>query len=308
MILERHDLDTLIATMGTVDYRGVDWTRVRWTAYLIHQQLRYEYPGAVRDLHQRLVIVPPERYGGQRLVTHKLEISQPDVAQDDITDRFGNRILSLHAAHVAHTITFTAWIVVEREADAAPVAITEGAYRDRAFRQPSPLTVPDDALLAAAEEWRASGLTGLALARRINAWVYGQMRYAHGVTGVKTNAAEAFALRQGVCQDYAHVMIAICRACALPARYVSGHLLGEGGTHAWMEVLLPGGRAGSYVAHPFDPTHGIEPGLNYIAIAVGRDYGDVAPTSGSFRAPYGGQLSTSKRAGVTALEYFTAPV
>lgn len=308
MGLERHNLDTLIATLGTVDHRGVDWPRVRWTAYLIHQQLRYEYPGEVRDLRQRLVIVPPERHGGQRLVTHKLEISQPDVEQDDTTDRFGNRVLSLHAAHVASKITFTAWIVVERDADAGPIAIASAAYHDPAFHQPSPLTVPDAALLAAAAEWRAEGLSGLALARQINRWVHGQMRYAHGLTGVKTNATEAFALRQGVCQDYAHVMIAICRACGLPARYVSGHLLGEGGTHAWMEVLLPGEDTGTYIAHPFDPTHGTEPGLNYITIAVGRDYGDVAPTSGTFRAPYGGQLSTSKRAGVTALEYFTTPV
>ncbi len=308
MIVERHDLDTLIATMGTVDHRGVDWRRVRWTAYLIHQQLRYEYPGEVRDLSQRLVIVPPECYGGQRLVTHKLEISQLGVTQDDLADSFGNRVLSLHAAHVADKITFTAWIVVERDADAGPVVIDDVVYRDPAFRQPSALTAPDDALLAAAAAWQTRGLTGLALAREINGWVYGQMRYAHGLTGVKTNAAEAFALRGGVCQDYAHVMIAICRACDLPARYVSGHLLGEGGTHAWMEVLLPGDEADTYVAHPFDPTHGTEPGLNYITIAVGRDYGDVAPTSGTFRAPYGGQLSTSKRAGVTALEYFPAPV
>ena len=70
-------------------------------------------------------------------------------------------------------------------------------------------------------------------------------------------------------------------------------------------MLLPGERAGTFIAHPFDPTHGTEPGLNYITIAVGRDYGDVAPTSGTFLAPYGGQLSTSKRAGVTALEYFS---
>lgn len=303
--MERHDLDTLIATLGTVDHRGVDWQRVRRTAYLIHQHLRYEYPGEVRDLRQRLVIVPPERYGGQRLVTHKLEISQLGVEQDELTDPFGNQILSLYAAHVADTITFTAWIVVERDADAGPVAIADETYRDPAFRQPSALTAPDDALLAAAADWRASGLTGLALARQINTWVYGQMRYAHGLTGVKTNAAEAFALRQGVCQDYAQVMIAICRACDLPARYVSGHLLGEGGTHAWLEVLLPGARAGTSIAHPFDPTHGTEPGLNYITIAVGRDYGDVAPTSGTFRAPYGGHLSASKRADVTALEYFS---
>jgi len=304
MSLERDDLDTLIATLGTVDHRGVDWPRVRWTAYLIHQQLRYQYPGAVRDLRQRLVIVPPERHGGQRLVTHKVEISQPEVEQNELTDTFGNRVLSLHAAHVADTITFTAWIVVERDADAGAVEVASETYQDLAFRQPSALTVPDDALRAAAAEWRASGLSGAALARQINGWVYGQMRYAHGLTGVKTTAAEAFALRRGVCQDYAHVMIAICRACDLPARYVSGHLLGEGGTHAWMEVLLPGERAGTYVAIPFDPTHGTEPGLNYITIAVGRDYGDVAPTSGTFRAPYGGQLSASKRADMTALEYF----
>lgn len=306
--VERHDLETLIAALGTVDHRGVDWPRVRWTAYLLHQQMRYEYPGEVRDLRQRLVIIPPERYGGQRLVTHKLEISQPGVERDEGGDPFGNHILTLHAAHVDRRITFTAWIVVEREADSGPVEITAEAYDAPAFRSPSPLTVPDAALLAAAAEWRASGLAGLALARQINAWVYARMRYAHGLTGVRTTAAEAFALRGGVCQDYAHVMLALCRACGLPARYVSGHLLGEGGTHAWLEVLLPGERAGTFVAHPFDPTHGTEPGLNYITIAVGGDYGDVAPTSGTFRAPFAGQLSTSKRAGVTALEYFTTEI
>ena len=62
--------------------------------------------------------------------------------------------------------------------------------------------------------------------------------YAHGVTSVATTAAEALAGGQGVCQDSAHVMIALCRAIGLPARYVSGHLLGEGGTHAWVEVIV----------------------------------------------------------------------
>lgn len=304
--MERNDLETLIGTLGTVDHRGVEWARVRWTAYLIHQQLRYEYPGAVHDLRQRLVIIPPEHYGGQRLVTHKLEVSVPGIEPVETADPFGNRVLSLHAAHVERSITFTAWIVVEREADTGLVTVPGEMYADPAFRNPSALTVPDDALLAVAAEWQASGVTGLPLARQINAWVYAQMRYAHGLTGVKTTAAEAFALRQGVCQDYAHVMLVLCRACGLPARYVSGHLLGEGGTHAWLEVLLPSADGVGLIAHPFDPTHGTEPGLNYITIAVGRDYGDVAPTSGTFSAPFGGLLSASKRAGVTALEYFIA--
>ncbi len=302
--MEREDLDTLIGTLGTVDHREVDWRNVRWTAYLIHQHLRYEYPGEVHDLRQRLMIIPPEQHGGQRLVTHKLEVSEPEVAREETFDRFGNRVISLSAAHVARAIDFTAWIIVEREARDTPPAVAPDLYADPALRRPSPLTIPDAALLAAATTLRAGDPDPLTLARAINAWVYDAISYAHGATGVRTTAAEALALRRGVCQDSAHIMLALCRACELPARYVSGHLLGEGGTHAWVEVLLPAPDGAGQVAWPFDPTHGNEPGLNYITVAVGRDYGDVAPTSGTFRAPYGGRLSTRKRAGVTALEYF----
>ena len=86
---------------------------------------------------------------------------------------------------------------------------------------------------------KASGDQGLALAQRISDWVYQTIRYVHGVTDIHTTAAEALALGRGVCQDYAHIMLVLCRLCGLPARYVSGHLLGEGGTHAWIEVLIP---------------------------------------------------------------------
>ena len=78
----------------------------------------------------------------------------------------------------------------------------------------------------------------LATADRFCAYVHDAISYAHGVTSVATTAAEALAGGRGVCQDAAHVMIALCRAVGLPARYVSGHLLGEGGTHAWVEVIV----------------------------------------------------------------------
>ena len=301
---ERGDLETLIASLGAVDHRGVDWGKVRWTGYLIHQHLRYEYPGRIHDLRQRLVVVPPSRHGGQRLVTHKLEVSHPaDVSEE--WDGFGNLVLTLAVGEVETAMHYTAWIVVEREAPAGPVPVPAGTYADPALRALTRMTAPDAALGTAAVTLRADAADSLSLARRINTWVFERMAYAHGVTGVRTTAAEAFALGRGVCQDYAHVMLALCRACGLPARYVSGHLLGEGGTHAWVEVVLPDStEAGGFFAHPFDPTHGTEPGLSYLTVAVGRDYGDVAPTSGTFRAPYGGQLSSSKRAGLTALEYF----
>ncbi len=130
------------------------------------------------------------------------------------------------------------------------------------------------------------------------------MRYEHGVTHVGTTAAEALAAGRGVCQDHAHIMLALCRLCDLPARYVSGHLLGEGGTHAWVEVLLPDDAAGTgTVAQAFDPTHGCAAGPAYLTVAVGRDYADVAPTSGRYRSHFGGVLVTRKRAGIVEVEY-----
>ena len=116
-------------------------------------------------------------------------------------------------------------------------------------------------------------------------------------------AAEALALGTGVCQDYAHVMLSLCRACGLPSRYVSGHLLGQGGTHAWVEVVLPvGDGTGDAVAHAFDPTHASHGGLGYVSVAVGADYSDVAPTSGSYLSGARGRLVATKKVSLTGIE------
>jgi transglutaminase-like putative cysteine protease len=309
-----HDtIETQIGSLDIIDHRGVAWANVRKTAYLIHQRLHYAYPGEIHDLRQRLMIVPPEQYGGQRLVTYKLEVSAPDYEIERARDDFGNRILNLSVAHVEREIGFTAWIVVERDATADPVIVSPGMTERTVleppsrnpFLEPTILTTPDDTLRAAAVALHEAGGDARALTERINLWVHRAMSYAYGVTDVGTPASDALTAGRGVCQDYAHIMLVLCRLCGLPARYISGHLLGEGGTHAWVEVLLPDPmNAERLIAHPFDPTNGCIPGLKYITVAVGRDYGDVAPTSGTFRASYAGHLSTHKRADITALEYF----
>jgi transglutaminase-like putative cysteine protease len=121
---------------------------------------------------------------------------------------------------------------------------------------------------------------------------------------VRTTAAEALSIGRGVCQDYAHLMLAVCRACQLPARYVSGHMVGQGGSHAWVEVVLPTqDGTGDAIAWAFDPTHASRGGLNYVTIAVGGDYHDVAPTSGTYEAPVRGSLQTHKRVTLTQLDY-----
>jgi len=128
--------------------------------------------------------------------------------------------------------------------------------------------------------------------------VHSAISYEYGVTSVRTTAAEALAGGRGVCQDSAHVMLALCHLAGLPARYVSGHLLGQGGTHAWVEVITA--RAQDAVAVAFDPCNGRRTGSGYVTVATGRDYADVAPTSGSYIGMSRGRLTTDRRVGVIA--------
>jgi transglutaminase-like putative cysteine protease len=97
-------------------------------------------------------------------------------------------------------------------------------------------------------------------------------------------------------------MIAMCRVLGIRARYVSGHMLGEGSTHAWVEVLIEDAEDPSLLtAIPFDPCHLRIPDLSYITIAVGRDYGDVPPTSGTYSGSAANHLASYTVLGVTLL-------
>jgi transglutaminase-like putative cysteine protease len=186
-------------------------------------------------------------------------------------------------------------VSVERR-PAEPNRLPDGWLAEAYLLEPSPLTHPDDRIMRAADDLAGAAEWGLPLADRINDWVYQSMTYRHGVTGVRTTAAEALELGVGVCQDYAHVMLALCRACGLPSRYVSGHLLGQGGTHAWVEVILPvRDGTGDAITHAFDPTHASRGGLGYVTVAVGGDYSDVAPTSGTYLSGARGRLTATKR-------------
>jgi transglutaminase-like putative cysteine protease len=295
-------LGELIATLGSIDDDEIDWQNVRQTTVLIHQTFGYQYPGLVTELRQRLMIVPPDYYGTQRLVTHKLRVSGCNLDTERSYDSFGNVVLDLTLDEVDRHVEFATWAVVERDAGADGLANPDDVGFDRRFGEASRLTRPDAALRSVADTALASGVGGLELAELIGARVHEHFEYAWGVTSVETSAAEAWAGGQGVCQDYAHCMLALCRLCGVPARYVSGHLLGDGGTHAWVEVLVQE-ESGAVRAVPFDPTHDRRADLRYVTVAVGRDYADVAPTSGTFHGPHPGELTTHKRAAVTRVEY-----
>ena len=107
--------------------------------------------------------------------------------------------------------------------------------------------------------------------------LHDRMRYEPGSTDVSTKAADAFAQGAGVCQDFAHIMVALLRHKGIPARYVCGITEGEGATHAWAQAHI-GGRW-----HGFDPTRGQACDDGYLMIACGRDWADCPIERGVFR-------------------------
>jgi transglutaminase-like putative cysteine protease len=129
-----------------------------------------------------------------------------------------------------------------------------------------------DATLAMDDAWQAM----LALMQ----FVHGFLKYEANSTHVHTHMSEVLRDRRGVCQDFAHLLIGLCRAMKIPARYVSGYLATEAAsaTHAWVEVFIPG-----HGWRGLDPTHNCQIGEAYVKIGNGRDYGDVPPISGHYR-------------------------
>ena len=262
------------------------------TRLVLQQTLRYDYPSPVNHLQHHLMVLPPARHGDQLRIASSLEVTGATAEVTESVDAFGNIAMAVGAASVQAKVEFAVRVTVDRQGT-PPTTVDEGD--SRRLLDLTALTEPDGALAAAARQLLDSGDAGWALADRINAWVAATMLYRHDVTSVSTTAAEALAVGQGVCQDYAHVMLTLCRLCRLPARYVSGHLVGEGGSHAWVEVVLPSGDPSSSVAIAFDPTNDRRAGATYLTIAVGRDYADVAPTYGTYSGPPGGgRLSSSK--------------
>lgn len=154
------------------------------------------------------------------------------------------------------------------------------------FLQPSTYISIDDQIITVAKKLTAdcddAWTAVLALLRFIDE----EFRYQPAVTNVHTKMSESLRLRQGVCQDFAHVVIGLCRSLKIPARYVSGYLYngpaeqlkGAQASHAWLEVFLPG--------HDWigiDPTNHMQTNERHVRIATGRDYADVSPIRGTYR-------------------------
>ncbi|MEO8336200.1 MAG: transglutaminase family protein [bacterium] len=167
------------------------------------------------------------------------------------------------------------------------------------YLSPSPLVppLPVFAEIAAEQAWGddTSVFDGV---RALSSFVHRSFTYQRNVTTVATTVDEVMRLRSGVCQDFAHVLLGLCRAAGVPARYVSGYTvadLPDGETerrdqasHAWVEAFTP-----THGWRGLDATNDVVVSDAHVKVAVGRDYADVSPTRGSFRGNAAQQLAVT---------------
>jgi transglutaminase-like putative cysteine protease len=265
---------------------------VSWRIAVRHRT-GYRYGGRVRASFNEARLTPPS-VDGQRVLHAALAIT-PDARPLRYVDYWGATVDAFDV-HVPHTeLVVLATSVVETAGPRAASAdvgwsdVDDPAVRDRLgeYLAPSRYVQLEPELADIGAGLRAGGTPRVAAARAAD-WVHDTLEYEPGATHVHTSAAEARAAGKGVCQDFAHLTLALLRATGLPARYVSGYFhpvadaaVGEvrqGQSHAWVEFW-----AGDW--HPVDPTSMAQVGDRHVLLARGRDYADVRPLSGIYSGP-----------------------
>lgn len=240
-------------------------------SYHYHLKIRMESP---IQAHRFTLRCTPLSDARQRILRAERFIAPADFLSES-RDGWGNALI-YGCCRGGHT-DFEANICGQAAVGLAACVPSANIQRDSVFLYPTALTAPDDAIrdFAAGLPWRQRD--GVRQAQAVMEAVYNAMRYTPGVTTVNTSAAQAFANRQGVCQDYAHVMLSVIRSRGIPCRYVVGMLMGEGKSHAWVEVLIDG------CWYAFDPTNCQIVSDSHIKLSHGRDYRDCAINRGVFR-------------------------
>ena len=262
--------------------------------YEIRHVSRYQYALPARECVMMLCLKPLDN-GGQRLIRFEIETT-PNGTLSAEEDPFGNtrHVLNVHSEHRALEIAAQSTVSPARLSP-LPTGLGPDAWKEIDawsdsylywdFTQPSAMATPSSALSDfTRKNGIARGSDPLADLTRLSQSLHNVFQYTPGTTSAASSIDEILNTGQGVCQDYAHVMIAVARSWGVPARYVSGYLYVPGSpdgqawsnaTHAWVECLLP--RLG-WVG--FDPTNLSLSDERHIRIATGRDYLDVSPTRG----------------------------
>ena len=269
--------------------------------YEITHTSHYRYATHAQQCVMMLCLKP--RANQRQKLLHFDIKTQPSAYLSCETDYFGNtrHVLDVHQAHDA--LEITTFSTVEVAPVPLPSKVSVGSWKkirspDISFTNwdythPSTLARPSPALAAFVDRHRIRpGHDSLEDLLQLSDTLYRNLHYAPGSTTAESSIEHILENGGGVCQDYAHLMIAIVRSWGIPARYVSGylHVTGQPGeqvpdnaTHAWVECQLPKlGWTG------FDPTNRSLADQRHVRVAVGRDYRDISPTRGVLQG--GGEI------------------
>jgi transglutaminase-like putative cysteine protease len=283
---------------------GILKSEVLSVKYKITHTTTYQYESPVRVCHN-LVLLTPREDRRVKVVAHHLKIRPTPQVSNRRKDFFGNQVLafSIEESHRKLSVSASSRVALQPRPpiaaeQTAPWEEIAGAKDLKAdgnlleaslFRFNSRRIVRSPVFAEYAQPSFASGRPIMECLVDFTQRIQRDFRYDATATVVNTAPEEAFRLRRGVCQDFAHVQIACLRSLQIPARYVSGYLrtvpppgkprlVGSDQSHAWVSVYC--GAAIGWV--DFDPTNGSVPNLDHIPIAYGRDYHDVAPVRGVF--------------------------
>jgi len=254
------------------------------------------------------VRLQPRSDGDQRCLSFTLDIAPPaNVMQ--YRDFTGNTVHHFDIAGRHNQVKVTAQSAVELQTVPAPRPSDSGDWTDLdalvaandhwEMLLPSHFAHTSELLEKLAKELRCERRGNpLTLLLEVNESIYTLFAYVKNSTKVDSAIDDALWARQGVCQDFAHIMIALVRPLKIPCRYVSGYMFHrdeddkdrslEGASHAWVEALVPGW---GWVA--FDPTNNLVGGDRHIRVAIGRDYADVPPTRGVYKGESQSELSVA---------------
>ncbi len=274
--------------------------------YSVRHVTMFAYEPAVRESIME-VRMQPRSEGRQRCLNFQLQVS-PTTNIMQYRDFMGNTVHHFDIAGSHNRVKVTAHGLVEVESSEPPDPGAAGNWDELdaltaaedhwEMMLPSQFTGPTEELAKLARELdckRRGDL--LAFLTELNQGIYHAFDYVPKSTKVDSPIDEALVNRQGVCQDFAHILIALLRGLRVPARYVSGYLFHEpkcqdrstdGASHAWVEILVP--KLG-WIA--FDPTNNLIADDRHIRVAIGRDYADVPPTRGVYKGGATSELSVS---------------
>lgn len=265
--------------------------------YAITHLTKYQYSEPITDSVME-VRKQPRSDGLQRSVRFSLEIS-PEAKVLSHRDYLGNTIHTFDIPSPHERLAIRSEAIAEvRSAPPLPDRLPESAwdeieaqYSDRDYYDmllPGRYTKETDLLKQFAQEigWKRAG-DPLTLLHNLNTTIYNSFEYRQHVTRVDSPIDIALEARRGVCQDFAHIMITLCRNIGIPSRYVSGYLfhredVGDrsdvDASHAWVEAWLPDlGWVG------FDPTNNLVVADRHVRVSIGRDYAEAAPVRGVFK-------------------------